>query len=385
MTGTEIALGYPFGHTGTLAPPDHPTYTPRQALEHVVSIALRRPPCGVAFSGGRDSSAVLAVATHVARRDGLADPVPVTKVFPGVIESEESEWQATVLHHLRLQDWQRVVLTDELDLVGPLATANLLEHGVVWPPTVHGDAPVTEYLRGGSLIDGEGGDEVLGVAAHRIAPVTHLVRSPRPIRRTRIRAALIAVSPARVRTQWIQRRFGAEDPPWLRPRARDELVAELQQTERSAPLSFPPSVRLVPRRRSQVLGSHNRRALARQGHDVDISSPLLHPEFVHALARDGGLLGPVDRTAALRALVPDLLPDVVLTRATKALFGGAFWSDHTRAFVERWPGDGLDDELVVVDELRRLWQSGRHNALTSALLQSAWLSSAVTDGTADPR
>ncbi len=161
MTRTEIAFGYLFGHTGVLEPPDRLNPTPREALERVISLALRRPPCGVAFSGGRDSSAVLAVATHVARRDGLAEPIPITKVFPGVKDSQESEWQEAVLHHLGLEEWQRVVLTDELDLVGPLAGAHLVDHGVVWPPTVHGDAPVVELLRGGSLLDGEGGDEVL--------------------------------------------------------------------------------------------------------------------------------------------------------------------------------------------------------------------------------
>jgi hypothetical protein len=372
MTRTEIAFGYLFGHAGVLEPPDCLRQTPREALERVISLALRRPPCGVAFSGGRDSSAVLAVATHVARRDGLAEPIPITKVFPGVKDSQESEWQETVLHHLGLEEWQRVVLTDELDLVGPLAGAHLVDHGVVWPPTVHGDAPVVELLPGGSLLDGEGGDEVLGVAAHRIAPVTRLVRAPRSVRRHGPAAALEAAAPPPIRNRRIRRHLHAVDVPWLRPAARDALVAELARVEGTAPLSFAASVRTVPRRRSQVVMAHNRRALARR-HDVDVASPLLHPEFVHALARDGGFFGRGDRTAALRALVADLLPDVVLTRATKAVFGGAFWADPTRAFVEAWTGDGLDDDLVVVDELRRLWLSDRHNALTSALLQAAWL------------
>ena len=106
--------------------------------------ALLRPPCGVAFSGGRDSSAVLAVAAHVARRDGLPQPIPITKVFPDVPTAEEGSWQESVVRHLGLDDWQRVVIHDELDLVGPLATANLVAHGVVWPPTIHGDVPVVE-------------------------------------------------------------------------------------------------------------------------------------------------------------------------------------------------------------------------------------------------
>ena len=171
MRPLEIAACVVTGHDGTLAPSASGERDPRRALELVVLEALQRPPCGVAFSGGRDSSAVLAVAVHVARREGLAEPIPITKVFPDVPTTEEQSWQERVIDHLGLDDWQRVVIHDELDLLGPLATANLVDHGVVWPPTIHGDRPVVDRVRGGSLIDGEGGDEVLGVTAHRIAPI----------------------------------------------------------------------------------------------------------------------------------------------------------------------------------------------------------------------
>ena len=39
--------------------------TPLSALEEAILPALEREPCLVSFSGGRDSSAVLAVATRV--------------------------------------------------------------------------------------------------------------------------------------------------------------------------------------------------------------------------------------------------------------------------------------------------------------------------------
>ena len=52
--------------------------TPLAALEEAILPALRRPPCLVSFSGGRDSSCVLAAATRAARREGLQPPVPVT-------------------------------------------------------------------------------------------------------------------------------------------------------------------------------------------------------------------------------------------------------------------------------------------------------------------
>src|SRR5699024_7618158 len=189
--------------------------------------SLERPPCGIAFSGGRDSSAVLAVATHVARRDGLPEPVPITRVFADVPESEEGEWQELVIRHLGLTEWQRLHLTDELDLLGPLARPNLERYGVVWPPTVHGDIPLMEVVRGGALLDGEGGDEVLGVEAHRIAGLTNFLHSPRPLRWPRVRSALGSVAPRAIRRRHIHQQTDEAVPtPWLRRNARAELMAD---------------------------------------------------------------------------------------------------------------------------------------------------------------
>jgi Asparagine synthase len=372
MSAMEVARGYLLGHVGSLPPPVDRASSPRQALEQVVREALLRPPCGVAFSGGRDSSVVLAVATHVARRDGLPEPVPITRVFPDVPESGEDEWQETVVRHLQLRDWHRVQIHDELDVIGPLAARHLVEFGVVWPPTIAGDVPLVDAVPGGSVMDGEGGDEVLGVAAHRVAPLTRIRRRPRPLRWRRVRAALGAVAPAPVRGRHERRRWAEQPLNWLRPAARDALAAALEQTERDRPLSYASSVRMVPRRRTQVLGAENRRILcARRG--VQFTSPLLHPEFVHALARAGGVLGQGERTDALRALVSDLLPDTVITRTSKAVFTRCYMGRHTRDFAAGWTGDGVDPDLVDPEELRRLWLTETRIAPTAALLQSAWL------------
>ncbi len=265
MSPLETATCILLGHTGSLPPSASGIRDPRRALEHVVRDALLRPPCGVAFSGGRDSSAVLAVATHVARRDGLPPPIPITKVFPLVPSAEEGSWQETVVRHLGLDDWQRVVIHDELDLVGPLATANLIAHGVVWPPMIHGDVPVVELVRGGSVIDGEGGDEVLGVGVHRIAPVTHLLRHPRPLRRSRLRprgrgrVACRLARPSRAcGVDWRTRCRGcgraprsSSRPQWLMPNGgaalvREECAARPATTQPGARRPQPPVLR--PRR-----------------------------------------------------------------------------------------------------------------------------------------
>lgn len=74
-------------------------------MEHAVLPAVSRPPCVVTFSGGRDSSLVLAVAANVARREGLPQPVPATINFKGIKTAEESSWQELVIRHLGLDEW----------------------------------------------------------------------------------------------------------------------------------------------------------------------------------------------------------------------------------------------------------------------------------------
>jgi asparagine synthase (glutamine-hydrolysing) len=131
-------------------------------------------------------------------------------------------------------------------------------------------------------------------------------------------------------------------------------------------------VTAIPRQRAQALGIRNRQILARH-RQVEYSSPLLHADFVHAIGRQGGFFGPGDRTAVLRSLVPDLLPDAVLARTSKAVFNGSYMARHTREFASQWNGDGVDHEFVDADELRRGWLSGTRMGLTMGLLQSAWL------------
>ena len=320
------------------------------------------------------------------RRDGLPDPVPITRIFPGAPGTDESEWQELVVRHLGLREWSRLELTDELDLLGPLARPRVLEHGVVWPPTLHGDIPLVEPVApGGSLIDGEGGDEVLGVEAHRVAPVTAVLRGQRSPTGRNLRPLLGALLPDAVRARRSRLRYRPQVKhlPWLRPAMRDALVDALALADREHPLSFARSVRRVPTRRTQALLARNRQIFARR-RGVELTSPLLDPDVVRALAYDGGMLGLGDRTAVLRRLVPDLLPDAVLARTSKAQFGAAYMGQHTRAFAEHWRGDGLDPEMVDAEALRASWLGNSRNALTSALLQAAWLATLGEHGVRSP-
>src|SRR5213078_2989334 len=103
MTPLEVAVGIPFGADGRAAePPPLDGAGPPAVLESALLEALARPPCVVAFSGGRDSSLLLAVAVRTARRHGLPEPVAATLRFPGRGDTDETGWQERVAQSLRL-------------------------------------------------------------------------------------------------------------------------------------------------------------------------------------------------------------------------------------------------------------------------------------------
>jgi asparagine synthase (glutamine-hydrolysing) len=388
MTPSEIVTGFLFGQAEPLPAPPRlagRAAHPRAVLEDVIGEALRRPPCGVAFSGGRDSSLVLAVATHVARRDGVPDPIPITRRFGAAPRADEAEWQELVVRHLGLREWVRIELVDELDVVGPVAQQHLREHGVVWPPAIAGDVPLVEAVPGGVVLDGEGGDQVLGFGSHRIAPIAVLARRPRSGRRALVAAAGRALLPARWRGRDAAARALAAVPrPWLRPAAMELVRAGIAAAEGERPLAYRRSARAIIRRRAEVEGGRNRRLLARE-RGADLVSPLLDPRFVDALATWGGVLGGGDRTAVLRRLGPDLLPDAVLARTSKAAFNTCYMAAHTRRFAESWDGTGVDEDLVDGEQLRRAWLADWPVPLTGALLQQAWLAAIpATTGVPDP-
>ena len=373
MTPMEVVLGWVDGWVDPPreSPIDEPIPGPRAALEREILAALRRPPCGVSFSGGRDSSAILAVAVDLARREGLPAPIPITKVFPDAPETDESTWQELVIGHLGVEDWVRLTLHDELDLVGPLATSLLVRYGAVWPPLLHSNMPMLEVVRGGSLLTGEGGDEVLGVDAHRIAPITRMIRTPLAVRRRHVVPIAESIAPARWRARQ-QLNDPDADQRWLRPPAVEVLRQIVLEEERRKPLGFAASVRSWRLERGVDLAEQNEQLLASE-YDVALIQPLAGHPVIEALARDGGRLGRGFRTTNLRRLVGDLLPDAVLTRTSKVDFDTTFMTHPTSEFAERWSGEGLDAELVDVELLRDIWRSDERPGLSDPLLQAAWL------------
>ena len=339
----------------------------RAALEATLVRALRRPPCVVAFSGGLDSSAILAAATMAARAHGLPLPIPATNRFPGIPGVDESHWQEMMVAHLELEEWVRVDVTDELDIVGPAAAPALLAHGVLWPPNAHFLRPLAASAAGGSLLTGIGGDELFTPAASRGARV--LAREVRPRRRD-IRAVAQAAAPRRLRR--LRVRPAVAPPPWLRPEGQRRWTAVIADELASVPLWWGRSVLehwWRSRARLGVIGSVS----AAAGPEVSVAHPFMDPGFAGAIADARWRTGFPSRAAALELLCGDGVPRALRERTDKTAFFGPFVHRHSRAFIERWDGTGVDLELVDPDALRRTWLEDEVDARSYPALQAAWL------------
>jgi asparagine synthetase B (glutamine-hydrolysing) len=352
-----------------------PGTTPRLTFEAAIRPLLDRSPCLVSFSGGRDSSAVLATATHLARRDGLPLPVPVTHRFPGA-NTQETEWQEQVIAHLGLEDWVRLDGAGDLDCVGPVAVDVLRRHGLLWPCNAYFHAPIFGAAAGGAVLTGVGGDEAFSPSSWARA-FSVLRGQARPGPRNLMQVAF-AFSPRLVKRTLI-RRWLPEVCPWLRPAARGRVEAFVAAEAASEPLRW--------RRRYRDLADSgyleiclDSLAVLAGDHDVRLAHPFHDARFLAALAALPRRERPASRTEAMRMLVGDLLPEPVLSRSTKARFDDVFWTGHARALVAGWDGEGVDPEIVDIDRLRAEWASPTPAAHTFTLLQSVWLTRARAAG-----
>lgn len=358
----------------------------RQALERSVRRALLLKPCLITFSGGVDSSALLALALHISKRDGLPQPIPFTYRFPGRPASDETSWQESVIAQLRIDDWMRPTFEDELDCLGTLATGLLAQHGLLWPPNAHFIVPALKAARSGAVVTGQGGDELLHPGDRgRLRRV--LAWRERPVPRDAARL-LLAAAPVRVRAH--RRRRDADrivHVPWLRTAARELVVRASALEMAREPLVPRRAVRHSWRLRSNQL---TLRSLELLGSDFDVK--LIHPfedrEVVSAFADWTQARRPASRAAALGELIGDVIPAEVLHRRTKATFDGAFWGRHSRDFVRSLSTHELDSELVDGRQAINYWTADGGNPeaplASSTLLQHVWLqrtdTSAVRDG-----
>jgi hypothetical protein len=337
-TPLEIASGLIFGFApAETLPSPQEAGSPVEALERAILPGLLRPPCLVTFSGRPDSSAILAVAVRLARREGLELPVPATTWFPTARNRSEREAQERVIVHLGLTEWARFEFDDELDLVGPVAMGTLRQHGLMAPVDLHFHLPLLVEGSWGSLIVGEGGDNALNVPAGPSLWLRHLLLSRR------------------------------EPPilPWLRSAAVEEVQARHAAELASEPLRW--------KDRFAWLRSLRAARVAMDGL-AQVAAPLrvqvLHPVFDPLFS---AALRALPRTASMRELFGDLLPADLLNARPERRSPEALWNRHSRELAVSWDGDEVDSELVHVDALRDEWAKPRPDRRSFLLLQSVAL------------
>ena len=232
LSALESGLSLPIDRYYPAATPRVPrtSASARIALETILLDAVSDPPCYVLFSGGRDSSAMLAVAAHVARREGLPDPIPVTAVHPEAPNTDESSWQGMVLRHLRIHERVVMIFDGEQTLLSRVARSALARHGLLWPEAVQLHGAIYERLDRGCLVSGEGGDQLLG--SQRITPIRTVLQH-KPSHRA-IGAALRALLPNVLKGRRVGEKV-ARSPlfTWLTPFARAELVTSISRASQS--------------------------------------------------------------------------------------------------------------------------------------------------------
>lgn len=382
MTDVEIACGWIFGVEKGVPPLPQPVpgTSAREALDDVVISALRRPPCVVSFSGGRDSSVVLAVAVAAARAHGLPLPIPVTLRFPAAPVTDEGEWQELVVRHLGLSEWDRITFSDELDCVGPFAQDILRRHGVVWPMNSHFQMPIQERARGGSVLTGVGGDEVFSTTRwHRAAAV---VKGAEPARMADLGRVALAFGPFSIRYAYLRARGQTGwDAAWLRPDLRRWYQRRLAYEHAREPVWWGDVMRDCwwPTR-YRVLTESTLAVLGREK-DVMVLNPFTAPAFLAQAMFEAGPLGYGNRTLAFTRLAGDVLPRQLIHRTSKSSFNPVFYNRYTQEFARQWDGKGLDGTIVNVQYLKDAWSDADSSAppLTSALLQSAWCAQHSSD------
>lgn len=377
----QLATGWVGGFDHVDLPTVDPSRSPRQYFEDALLRALTRPPCVIAFSGGRDSSALLAVAMNLARREHLPEPVAATHDFRGCGAADEREWQELVIRHLGVADWCKVTDVDAFDVLGGRAQKGLRRFGVLFPALVHCHEPLMELALGGSLVVGEGGDELLGL--QRMTPIASMIRRRRPPKLGLLPMLVRSLAPRPARRALCRREVSSSDlHPWLPVELQ---VAHLEQDAKDfadAPLRWDDAIRRQVGRRSGRVGLSNVAAVCRAS-DVAFSHPFLDPHFVESWAVTGGRIGRVSRTGMMRELFGDVLPDEVCRRDSKAHFGGVAVGGPSADFLREWNGEGVDTSVIDLDALRRACAETDPVFGTQLLLQTGWLALHGRDRPAD--
>lgn len=366
----ELALGTPLGVVPPALQLPVPTGPPREVLEQTIAghHATGRPVY-VCFSGGRDSSAVLALAVSVARRLDAPPPIPVTLRFTDHPESDESDWQQMVVDHLSLHDWI-VIERPDADLLDPTITTLLSQWGLFFPSQIGSYLPIVSAAAGGVLLTGEGGDESFGGWRFRAAAHPWSWGPWSAAKAVAVAAASHGPAPVK---RWYRRRNPMHS--WLTVAGRRAIDEVLDGRDEIEPVSWHRYLAWAFARRAWDKAQHTLAAIG-DAEGCQIVHPLADPALLASLATAWPRTGPADRTDVMQAVVGDLLPQAVVERETKAVLASVFVGPRSRAFIEQWDGSGVDGEWIDAERLRTVWLRRYPYVGSFNLLHQAWLARA---------
>jgi asparagine synthase (glutamine-hydrolysing) len=308
------------------------------------------------------------LAIHVARREGLEAPIAATNVFPGDAQAAESEWQELLVRHVGVETWQRLSFGDEMDVVGPVAAPLLLHFGPTFPFNGHFGMPSMALAAGGSYLTGVGGDEVFDL--NELTRLAYVLAGRIRPKWVDLKSIAQALAPEALRARQWKRLLTPE--PWLRPEVQQSFMADLARNLARQHIWFNNQVAHdIWRERARMALTATLSAFG-----ATVGTVVIHPfqeeTFLRSVAARCGRTGWPSRAAALEELFGDVLPLEVAQRTSKATFDSVFFNQYSQAFVQRWDGGGVNEDLVDVDRLRSAWQAPEVDPRSLSLLQSAW-------------
>jgi hypothetical protein len=171
----------------------------------------------------------------------------------------------------------------------------------------------------------------------------------------------------------------SNSPPyqtWLQPPAFKRTAELTADEEAIDSLWWDTYQRSIASRRSVMLGRLTMERLCETA-NTRFAAPFQEEAFLSSLGRWGGRLGWGNRTSVMTGLFDSVLPGPILSRKSKATFGGVFWGPESRRFAQEWTGDGFLPGVVDAEALRRAWLEPTPVYGAALPLHAAWLSARV--------
>lgn len=369
LTRFDLACGMPLGTKKVVEPlPRASSASLPEIAEQVCARLMTRDPVYMTFSGGGESAMALAVNSAYARSHGMPDPVPITLRHPGLSSPDVVAQQEKIIAHLRLREWERVEVEEDLELIGALGGRTLLALGLLWPAHTYTMVPLMERARVLVLITGL----TDFFAFWRWAPLAAMLHERRRPSANELGLLASTLLPAAARAR-LARRAGIPPPmPWLRPQAERQVLRKLTGRQADVPLRFDRAVMTQITHRCFDSGWRSLQALA-----AAVDAEVIHPFYTHQVivdfARAGGWRGFGRRHQLFDRLAGDLLPGDALRECRPGNLNGVFFGPRAREFAAQWSGEGIDGSIVNVAALRRNWLSDDPDPRTGSMLQYVWL------------